>query len=66
MSINELEQLQQQDVYAELASAIESRGARSVLNDFKSFFPGHYQEMYAQMTRQDKPVAALLKKAESA
>lgn len=63
--VNELEQLQQQDVYAEVASAIESRGARSFLNDFKGFYPHHYHEMYAQMTRHEKPVAALLKKAEN-
>jgi hypothetical protein len=62
--VSELEQLQQQDLYAELSSAIESRGARSVLNDFKGFYPGHYQEMYSQMTRHEKPVAALLKKRE--
>jgi len=63
--VTELEKLQEQDVYAELASAIESRGARSFLNDFREFFPAHYQEMLAQMTRHEKPVAALLKKAEN-
>lgn len=60
--INELEQLQQQDVYAEVASAIESRGARSFLTDFRGFYPNHYNEMYAQMTRHDRPVPALLRK----
>lgn len=44
----DLEQLHEDDLYADLASAIEQRGARSFLVGFNSNYPQHYEEMVAQ------------------
>lgn len=49
--MNELEYLHMDDLKADLASAIEQYGARSVLMQFKESYPSHYNELQAQVTR---------------
>ena len=58
-----MEQLQLQDVYAEMAMAIQQYGVRKVFTEFKEFYPAFFNELIVQLPRIDKkPVAALLRK----
>jgi hypothetical protein len=50
----ELEQIQYHDVLTDWASAMEERGTRNVLFDFKSNYPGHFREMQVQINRLDQ------------
>lgn len=49
---DEMEQIHYNDLMADLASAIESYGARKILGDFKDNYPNHYNEMFVQMNRE--------------
>jgi len=61
----ELQQLQYHDVLTDWASAMEERGTRNVLFDFKSNYPSHFREMQAQINRLDqRQVPKLLTKDE--
>jgi hypothetical protein len=61
----ELEQLQHNDLLTDLASAIEQKGCRRVLLDFKHCYPNHFKEIMIQIHRlETRPVAKLLQKEE--
>ena len=63
----DLEQLHEDDLYADLASAIEQRGARSFLITFQNHYPTHYGELVAQFNHQQtrKKVPALFVKSDA-
>jgi hypothetical protein len=50
----ELEHLQYNDVLTDLASSMETVGARKFLQDFKSCYPRHFEEIQIQITRLDQ------------
>lgn len=52
------------DLCADLAYEIESKGARYMLSEFESRYPKHYHELKVQMNREHKQVAVLLKPLE--
>lgn len=59
----ELQQLQYHDVLTDWASAMEERGTRNVLYDFKTNYPSHFREMQVQINRlEQRQVAKLLTK----
>lgn len=61
----ELVQLQHNDLLTDWASAIEQKGCRSLLLDFKHNYPNHFKEMLIQIHRlETRPVARLLQKEE--
>jgi hypothetical protein len=63
----ELEQLQYNDAMTDLACAMEHRGTRQFLMDFRDNYPRHFNEIISQIHRLEKrPVAALLRKDEDA
>lgn len=59
-----LELCHQDDLMADLASAIESRGARVVLAEFEVNYPQHYHELRVQMNRKHIQIPALFKAKE--
>ena len=61
----ELEQLQHNDLLTDLASAIEQKGCRRVLLDFKQCYPNHFKEIMIQIHRlETRPIAKLLQQKE--
>jgi len=50
------------DLCADLAYEIESKGARYMLSEFEMRYPKHYHELKVQMNREHKQVAVLLVK----
>jgi len=48
------------DLCADLAYEIESKGARYMLSEFELRYPKHYHELKVQMNREQKQVAVLL------
>jgi len=49
------------DLMADMSSEIVNRGARNFLMEFQARYPDLYQELKAQMNRDHKQVAVLLK-----
>lgn len=63
----DLEKLHEDDLYADIASAIEQRGARTLLLSFQQNYPMHYEELVAQFNHQQtrKKVPALFVKPDA-
>ena len=49
-----MEQIQYNDVMADLASIMEQVGARRFLSDFQSNYPKHFEEVKVQIDRTDQ------------
>ena len=61
----ELEQLHYNDALTDMANAMETKGTRQFLTDFRDNYPRHFNEIVAQIHRlEQRPVAALLRKPE--
>lgn len=49
--MTEMEQIEYNDVLADLASKMEQYGILKILGDFKEHYPRHYEELVIQIDR---------------
>jgi hypothetical protein len=62
-TMNELETYHYDDLFADLSSAIEQRGARAVMLDFWERYPSHYREVeIVVLKKSQKQVPALFQR----